>query len=942
VSVQSELEQFMASYLAPDRGAFSSGANQYEAMESLAQEVRGLASISGRPHIRVKGSVGQGNWAAVPWLALMDRRITTSTTHGVYAVFLFRSDMSGVYLTLNQGVTEFRSGSQGSRRSLMVDAARRYASMLECAEPGGFRTGVRPELKSPTPLGTDYEYASIAQKWYPAGAVPEDSVLNADLECLLRDYDVIAASAEAPQEPQVESRLPEPADVDPWDEFCYWAGMEIARPDFDAEERTYKLEIAERLDEARGRLLASDAEWLPVLKKAFGPPNNLTSWQVHAGFLDWCQANRASAERALRAIWVADASDEVRVGTFVELIPDEIKSARRIMILAFLLMALGPESHPPYRTGPFEVAYRLTQYPLPASGLDRSGEYAHVMRFLDMIIAECAKRGVELRDRLDAQSVLWAIVRNDPFEQWDGETKTRFLAYRGEVIPEDHMIDAQTIYDELCSPKMPIRFPEWIVSDYLLALGAKPFVLLSGISGTGKTQIAQVVAKILASDEEVLEAAPVVRDDSGAVYHRVGRSTLTYGLVIPSDKEALFMALEPGPSTPVTVDTGLAHLDAFLGRVAFTGGRQPVLRLMWRKPTLEWIRQAAQLGDVIKITPNSNDETRLCVEVIKPTRIVKKSDARRVAFVPVRADWTDNRDLLGFYNVLTEQYEATDLLRVLLRAADAPDKLHFVILDEMNLAKVEYYFADFLSVMETADHGQGIPLHDHEDEVVIELDGSERRVPNRLPVPANVLFTGTVNVDETTHMFSRKVLDRANVIEFHEVDVRRHLGLPAVSVSSPKFRLRADADVAQLLARQRDRTRERSILAGDLGRRLAAVHDILRAYNLHFGYRVVDECARFLLLAKEYAGDVALDEALDLQVLQKVLPKLAGNRSELQLPLERLLGYFVTGVDGGLDLGSLEAVRELDISTAQMPLSAAKVKRMLERLMAVGFTSFVE
>jgi len=144
---------------------------------------------------------------------------------------------------------------------------------------------------------------------------------------------------------------------------------------------------------------------------------------------------------------------------------------------------------------------------------------------------------------------------------------------------------------------------------------------------------------------------------------------------------------------------------------------------------------------------------------------------KRLAFVSVRPDWMDNKGLLGYYNMLDEKYHATPVLELLLDAADDPDRPYFVILDEMNLAKVEHYFSDFLSVMESRTHdnlaGETIRLHPLE--MAETHDG--RIVPGDIPVPANVFFAGTVNVDESTYMFSPKVLDRANVIEFNEVDL---------------------------------------------------------------------------------------------------------------------------------------------------------------------------
>ena len=138
---------------------------------------------------------------------------------------------------------------------------------------------------------------------------------------------------------------------------------------------------------------------------------------------------------------------------------------------------------------------------------------------------------------------------------------------------------------------------------------------------------------------------------------------------------------------------------------------------------------------------------------------------KRIAFIPVRPDWMDNRGLLGYYNVLQEKYVKTPLLELLLAAKSNPDKPHFIILDEMNLAKVEYYFSDFLSIMESRTSekpkGELIKLYD-KDQFDKKMDSEELRekvgVPHEIHIPKNVYFTGTVNVDESTYMFSPKKL----------------------------------------------------------------------------------------------------------------------------------------------------------------------------------------
>ena len=133
-----------------------------------------------------------------------------------------------------------------------------------------------------------------------------------------------------------------------------------------------------------------------------------------------------------------------------------------------------------------------------------------------------------------------------------------------------------------------------------------------------------------------------------------------------------------------------------------------------------------------------------------------------MCIVPVGADWTNREALLGYPNALNEgEYVLPEngVLNLLIEAnkPENQDKPYFLILDEMNLSHVERYFADFLSVMESQEH---IPLHPETE----MWKGC--RVPGKVSLPPNLFIVGTVNIDETTYMFSPKVLDRANVIEF--------------------------------------------------------------------------------------------------------------------------------------------------------------------------------
>jgi 5-methylcytosine-specific restriction enzyme B len=141
--------------------------------------------------IRVKASIGQGNWAKVPWIALLDPRVTDSTQRGVYVVLLFRQDGSGVYVTLNQGVTapQAELGPAAGREQLRerARAIRASPEIRELANEG-FRLDDGIDLRADPGLGRDYEASTIAYKLYEKGGVPEDNLITNDLHALLTAY----------------------------------------------------------------------------------------------------------------------------------------------------------------------------------------------------------------------------------------------------------------------------------------------------------------------------------------------------------------------------------------------------------------------------------------------------------------------------------------------------------------------------------------------------------------------------------------------------------------------------------------------------------------------------------------------------------------------------------------------------------------------------------
>lgn len=311
----------------------------------------------------------------------------------------------------------------------------------------------------------------------------------------------------------------------------------------------------------------------------------------------------------------------------------------------------------------------------------------------------------------------------------------------------------------------------------------------------------------------------------------------------------------------------------------------------------------------------------------------------------------DNKGLLGYYNLLDERYHASPVLKLLLEAQENPDKPYFVILDEMNLAKVEQYFSDFLSIMEsrTSNKHKGEPLELHSVKNAETQDGIH--IPSRLNIPPNVYFTGTVNVDESTYMFSPKVLDRANVIEFNDVDLENY---SKGCDRSERFILE-DPDVREKLLAEGDipfcsrddYDKSKKVIGGD-GGVLQGILSILYPYNLHFGYRVINEVSRFIVNAKEMIkdfniNDTLVNDTLDIQILQKILPKFHGSQAKLDEPLGSLLAFCYHNYNAGNESHLTEDIdKAIENGDIRFPRSARKLSRMLRNLKAQGYTSFIE
>lgn len=287
--------------------------------------------------------------------------------------------------------------------------------------------------------------------------------------------------------------------------------------------------------------------------------------------------------------------------------------------------------------------------------------------------------------------------------------------------------------------------------------------------------------------------------------------------------------------------------------------------------------------------------------------------------IPVRPDWTDSSDLLG-YERLDGHFVPGHLLRICDEAMKSPDRQFFFVLDEMNIARVEYYLAEILSVLENRTQASG------------RLSSPPLLPQAEAPwcdvvLPDNVCIVGTVNMDETTHGFSRKVLDRAFVIELADVDLSLVQEIDAAVASSPWSQDRWRVQY-QRLADAPSIDQEPTLGAISA---LTAVNEVLERGQLQVGYRVRDEVALFCINAADCAAsfidaDTTVVSPLDLCLTMKVLPRIQGGDALVRQVLQGLRTWAASGTGAAVSSPFARTLKRVDL--------------MVTRLTETGFTSY--
>ena len=268
--------------------------------------------------------------------------------------------------------------------------------------------------------------------------------------------------------------------------------------------------------------------------------------------------------------------------------------------------------------------------------------------------------------------------------------------------------------------------------------------------------------------------------------------------------------------------------------------------------------------------------------------------------IQVKPNWHNSMDVVGFYSNISGKYEFTPFVEFIVKAWQHKDTPYFLCLDEMNLAPVEEYFAEFLSAIESRSTDENDdyitdpiikPFKNFGEKegksMLIQLLGDADPIDKNpiaihfyekgITLPPNLMVMGTVNMDETTFSFSRKVLDRAMSVEMNEVDYDKFL-----SGESEQFPLLTDMN--ELLVNRPQRAAEvtEEIESDKVIAYLKDVNTLMEGTPFKLGYRAANEAMLYVAACKKFAGNhYALANALDEFTLMKILSRIEGDDSRL-------------------------------------------------------------
>jgi hypothetical protein len=499
----------------------------------------------------------------------------------------------------------------------------------------------------------------------------------------------------------------------------------------------------------------------------------------------------------------------------------------------------------------------------------------------------------------------------------DSNLEELYPVYEDEFPIVTHGTTIQNFIESLS--KVNLSYSDLLVLRFYASLLTKPFVILTGLSGSGKTKLAQAFVQWICDEKlcnfkyqrfkngEVLNSQRVTYRVTQADLISVTLTQIDSNTKVTLPYELIYEWIDVIKKNDFDISTPSRNIRDLVGQ--FT----------------KYSTQLNSFESHLKVA---------AFELIARDDLNSESNSQYL-IIPVGADWTNREPLLGYPNALKpEEYVKPDsgVLDLIIQASNQPELPHFLILDEMNLSHVERYFADFLSVMESKEE---IPLY---------AEGSvDNGVPPKLKVPSNLFIIGTVNIDETTNMFSPKVLDRANTIEFRVTQDEMKNFLSNIKDINMDALTGKGAGMAKSFLEMAARKDFATTDSAEINAALVKFFGELKKTGAEFGYRSATEILRLINQLSVLDKTLTKNQKIDIAIIQKLLPKLHGSRRKL-VPVLETLGSFCVN-------DNLKVIKDVfgkeDFDFDNHPdviyrLSLEKIARMHKGAIDNGFASFAE
>ncbi len=786
------------------------------------------ASISS-PY-QVVGSYGKGRWTAVPWIAVFDSRITTSAQKGVYIVYLLNKDTQELYLTFEIAATEAMNlrqsadgsavftGIVGNNDPELTTKLQRKADEIRNAIPNDY-------FEKDTQINSGaagYDSGAIYYKKYTLENLPAGGLLITDLQKMLTIYKRYYEWSNSPK----DTWWPPKEEFDPQLTKENWLKYlsEIELPNHPSPMKMLK-GMMELGGEASCKLLSDTYGGHP---------------SVYAG----CTMNLGR-----------------RVKKYFNLPACMDGNQERYFPFPFVgRYQGGSQDNYIYRIRP-ELLSALKEIDL--SGINPYYESDHKLGQFDSweiidentAIKHCDKSFFDYRGSGVPKGICWFFGAEDMDL---GETRTVRLIYNG--VPYQGSIKNES---------------------------------------TDRRRV-----RIFWSTElgNLFNAYNI--PDAAATFKKITADTYEVSI--------------KGGEKEMTIKEKVAAIKLYIAARGFNYEGDLIENFYLSLKSKPFVILAGTSG---------TGKTRL-------VKLFAEAIGAQMKLVPVRPDWSDSSDLFG-HTDLSNDFHPGAIIDFIKQAEWNKDTPHFICLDEMNLARVEYYLSDILSIIETRDRKSNgrIETDPLLDDTYFKRTEDQKKY-GRVYFPENLYIIGTVNMDETTFPFSKKVLDRANTIEFSFVNLmsRPTAGGTASAQKLDNSFLKTD----YLYLSECD---DEDLIDG-VCFNLEELNQILLKANLHVGYRVRDEIS-FYMMNNKNADLLTEEAAFDHEIMQKILPRIQGSSAAIKDVLSELFIKCAGDYSGFAGAAAYEQmVSFLDSKPCKYPNSAKKIAFMMRRYEEDGFTSY--